>query len=400
MKRSTDRILTTHTGSLPRPPDLREMLQAREKGERPDENVFADRVRSAVAACVAGQARAGIDVVSDGELGKPNFVMYVADRLRGMEGWDDRLYTNNDPDFPGYEDWYARRGTAHFSPRGRPKCVGPLAWKDKDAVKRDIANLRAAIRGLPVEEAFIPSASVGTIAQQVVNGYYGSYEEYVGAIADVMSVEYHAIAESGFVLQIDAPGIAGQRGWPEFRDRPLDEFKKVAGLWVEALNHALRGIPEDRVRVHVCWGNSEAPHTRDVPLRDIVDLVLRVRAGAYSVEAANPRHAHEWRVWQDVKLPEGKVLIPGMIDNMTNFVEHPELVAERIVRFAEIVGRDNLIAGVDCGFATSAGSERVYPPVVWAKLKALSDGARLASEVLWSRRREEPSARVATGSPI
>ena len=384
MKRSLDRILTTHTGSLPRPPDLRAMLQAREKGERIDEAAFTERVRTAVSECVQKQSQAGIDVISDGELGKPNFVMYVAQRLSGMEGWDDQLYTNSDPDFPGYEQWYASRGTAHFSPRGRPKCVGPLAWKDQGAVRRDIENLRAAMDGVDVREAFIPSASIGTIAQQVVNGYYPSYEEYVAAIADVMSVEYRAIAESGFILQVDAPGIAGQRGWPQFRDKPLAEFKKTAGLWVEALNHALRGIPEDRVRMHVCWGNAEAPHTTDVALRDIVDLVLRVNAGAYSVEAANPRHAHEWKVWRDVRLPDGKVLIPGVVDNTTNFVEHPELVAERITRFAEILGRERVIASVDCGFGTSAGSERIYPPVVWAKLRTLAEGARLASEALWS----------------
>lgn len=384
MKRSVDRILTTHTGSLPRPPDLRAMLQARENGDRIDEDAFAKRVRTAVTECVAKQAEAGIDVVSDGELGKPNFVMYVAQRLSGMEGWDDQLYTNSDPDFPGYEQWYASRGTQYFSPRGRPKCVGPLAWKDEGAVRRDIENLRLALGDLKVSDAFIPSASIGTIAQQVVNGYYGSYEEYVAAIADVMSVEYHAIADSGFILQVDAPGIAGQRGWPQFRDRPLAEFKKTAGLWVEALNHALRGIPEDRVRMHVCWGNAEAPHTTDAPLRDVVDLVLRVNVGAYSVEAANPRHAHEWKVWRDVRLPDDKVLIPGVVDNTTNFVEHPELVAERITRFAETVGRERVIAGVDCGFGTSAGSERIYPPVVWAKLRTLAEGARLASQALWA----------------
>lgn len=384
MKRSTERILTTHTGSLSRPPDLRAMLQAREKGDEVDEKVFSERVRSAVSECVARQAEAGIDIVSDGELGKPNFVMYVTQRLSGMEGWDDRLYTNSDPQFPGYEEWYASRGTAHFSPRGRPKCVGPLGWKDEGAVRRDIENLRLALRGLDVSDAFIPSASIGTIAQQVVNDHYGSYEEYVAAIADVMSVEYRAIAESGFILQIDAPGIAGQRGWPQFRDKPLAEFKKTAGLWVEALNHALRGIPQDRVRMHVCWGNAEAPHTTDVALRDIVDLVLRVNVGAYSVEAANPRHAHEWKVWRDVRLPDDKVLIPGVIDNTTNFVEHPELVAERITRFAETVGRERVIASVDCGFGTSAGSERIYPPVVWGKLRTLAEGARLASQALWS----------------
>src|SRR5256885_1971782 len=242
------------------------MLLARDAGKPPDPSVFADRVRTAVAECVDKQARSGIDVVSDGELGKPNFVRYVTDRIGGMEGWDDGLYINTDPEFPGYDAWLASR-------------------------------------------------------------------------------------------------------WPEFRDKPLAEFKKVAGLWVEALNHALKGVPEDRVRMHVCWGNNEAPHTRDAPLRDLIDLVLSVNVGAYSVEAANPRHEHEWKLWQDVKLPDGKVLIPGVIDNTTNFVEHPALVAERIVRFARVVGRENLIAGVACVFGTSAGSEQGYPPVVCGKLK-------------------------------
>jgi 5-methyltetrahydropteroyltriglutamate--homocysteine methyltransferase len=383
MKRSVDRVLTTHTGSLSRPPDLSEMLSARETSEAFDDTAFQTRVRSAVAECVAEQVSCGIDIINDGELGKPNFVMYVADRLSGMEGWDDELYVNHDPDFPGYEAWYAARGTAYFSPRGRPRCIGPLRWKDEDAVRRDIANLRAAADASGVEEAFLTSASIGTIAQQVVNGFYASYEEYVAAIAEVMTVEYRAIVEAGFILQVDAPGIAGLRGWPQFRDLPLEDFKTTARVWVEALNYALRGIPEDRVRVHVCWGNAEAPHTRDAPLRDVVDLVLSVNAGAYSVEAANPRHAHEWAVWRDVKLPNGKILIPGVIDNTTNFVEHPELVAERIVRFAEVVGRENLIAGVDCGFGTSAHSERIYPPVVWGKLRTLVEGARLASAALW-----------------
>jgi 5-methyltetrahydropteroyltriglutamate--homocysteine methyltransferase len=359
------------------------MLRLHETKQPVDEKAFQRRVRSAVQECVEKQVASGIDIVGDGELGRPNFVAYVAERLHGMEGWDDELYVNRDPDFPGYEEWYAARGTAYFSPRGRPKCIGPLGWKNEEAVRRDIADLRAAVNAAGAEEAFITSASIGTLAQMVVNGYYPSYEEWVAAIADVMRVEYVAIVESGFILQIDAPGITGQRGWPQFRDRPLDDFKKTARLWIEALNYALRGIPEERVRVHVCWGNAEAPHTRDAELRDVVDLVLSVNAGAYSVEAANPRHAHEWAVWRDVKLPDGKVLIPGVIDNTTNFVEHPELVAERIVRYAEVVGRANVIAGVDCGFATSAHSERIYPPVVWGKLRTLAEGARLASSALW-----------------
>jgi 5-methyltetrahydropteroyltriglutamate--homocysteine methyltransferase len=380
MKRSVDRVLTTHTGSLPRPPHLLDFMSVR--ADQP--HAFESAVRQAVAECVSQQVEAGIDIVGDGELGKPNFVTYVADRLSGMEGWDDELYVNYDPDFPGYEQWYAARGTAHFSPHGRPKCVGPLRWKDQAALQRDIADLRTAADAAGAEEAFITSASIGTIAQMVVNGYYASYDEYVAAIASVMRDEYRAIVDAGFILQVDAPGIAGQRGWPQFRDLPLDDFKTTARVWIEALNYALRGIPEDRVRVHVCWGNAEAPHTRDAPLRDVVDLVLAVNAGAYSVEAANPRHAHEWAVWREVQLPDGKVLIPGVIDNTTNFIEHPELVAERIVRFAETVGRENVIAGVDCGFGTSAHSERIYPPVVWGKLRALAEGARLASQTLWA----------------
>jgi 5-methyltetrahydropteroyltriglutamate--homocysteine methyltransferase len=231
----------------------------------------------------------------------------------------------------------------------------------------------------------LPSASVGIIAQRLQNQYYSTYEQYVEAIAEVMRLEYRAITGAGLLLQIDAPEMCIDRNLPDFIDKPIAEFQKRAELWVEALNHALEGIPEEQVRFHICWGNGEGPHQRDIPLRDIVDVMLKVRAQAYSVEASNPRHGHEWKLWQDVKLPEGKLLIPGVIDSVTNFVEHPELVAERIIRYAEIVGRENVLAGTDCGFGTSAGSANVYPPIVWAKLKSLAQGAELASRQLWSR---------------
>jgi 5-methyltetrahydropteroyltriglutamate--homocysteine methyltransferase len=384
MKRSTDRILTTHTGSLPRPPDLLEMLREREdRAEGFNDAAFVERVRSSVAEVLRQQAEAGVDVVSDGEQSKVSFFHYVRDRLRGMEGEADRPFGMYE-DFPGYQAWVAqRRGTTGAMAFSRPACVGPLAWKDKFALLADIENFKHALGGVAAEEGFLPSASVGIVAQRMENQYYPTYEAYVETIAEVMKDEYRAIADAGLVLQIDAPEMCIDRNLPEFRERPLSDFRARMELWVEALNHALAGIPEQQVRFHVCWGNGEGPHTGDVPLTDIVDIVLKVHAGAYSVEASNPRHAQEWIVWQDVKLPEGKVLIPGVIDSVTNFVEHPDLVAQRIVRYAELVGRENVIAGTDCGFGTGAFAVNVYPPVVWAKLAALSEGSRIASKRLW-----------------
>jgi 5-methyltetrahydropteroyltriglutamate--homocysteine methyltransferase len=343
-----------------------------------------ERTRTAVAECVRQQAEAGIDVVSDGEQGKPGFYVYLSDRLAGMEGIERAPSPWVNPDFPGYNAWRERRGQhGGGPPANRPQCIGPLSWKDRASLQADINNLKAALTAVDVAEAFIPSASVSLVSRRIENKYYPTYDAYLAAIVDVMSVEYHAIADAGLLLQIDSPEMAIDRSQPEFRDRPLAEFKKHQEQWVEALNHALRGIPADRVRFHICWGNNEAPHTRDVPLRDVLETVLKVNAGAYVIEASNPRHAHEWRVWEEVKLPDGKVLIPGMIDSTTNFVEHPELVAERIVRFADLVGRENIVAGTDCGFGTWAITDMVYPPVVWAKLKSLAEGARIASEQLW-----------------
>jgi 5-methyltetrahydropteroyltriglutamate--homocysteine methyltransferase len=324
-------------------------------------------------------------VVSDGEMGKPGFFQYVRNRLNGLEGVNPEARINLDPDFPGYVEWRtANRGfTGPGLMPGRPECVGPLSWKDFGALETDISNFKAALGAVDVSEAFMPSVSIGIVAARMENRYYPSYEAYVEAIAEVMKDEYRAITSAGFLLQIDAPEMAIDRNTPEFREKPLDDFRDRLNLWVDALNHALTGISEDRVRFHICWGNQEGPHVRDVPLQDVADIMLRVNAGAYSVEAANPRHGHEWRVWQDVKLPEGKCLIPGVIDSTTNFVEHPELVADRLVAYANIVGRENVIAGTDCGFGTSANANMIYPPVVWAKLKTMTDGAAIASRRLW-----------------
>jgi len=386
MKRSSERILTTHTGSLPRPPDLIELMRARETGQSYDEAALDDRVRSAVVEVVHQQAQAGIDVVSDGEMGKPSFFQYVRNRIKGLEGWDPEGRINLDPDFPGYNAWRVNQGrVAPGFLAGRGQCVGPLEWKDKAALQTDIENFKAALKGLDVAEAFMPSASVGIVAQRIDNKYYPTYEAWVEAIANVMKDEYQAIAGAGFILQIDAPEMCIDRNLPEFRDRPIDEFKKRMNLWVDALNTALEGIPEEQVRFHVCWGNQEGPHIRDVPLKDIADVMLRVNAAAYSVEASNPRHGHEWRVWEDTKLPEGKALIPGVLDSTNNFVEHPELIADRITNYANLVGPENVIAGTDCGFGTGATSNAVYPPIVWAKLKALAEGAEIATKRLWGR---------------
>jgi 5-methyltetrahydropteroyltriglutamate--homocysteine methyltransferase len=383
MKRSTDRILTTHAGSLPRPPELVEMIQARQPGDAVDAK-FAAAVRDAVHDTVRKQVDAGIDVVSDGEMGKPSFVHYVRDRLSGFEGVATRPgQINFDEEFPGYQAWRnASRLRGVFG--SRPECTGPLGWKDKGALQRDIDNLKSALDGVVAEEAFVPCASIGIIAQRLANAYYPTYEAYVQAIAEVMRDEYQAIADAGFIVQIDAPEMCIDRALPEFRDKPISEFHKRQRLWVEALNYALAGVPEEQVRFHVCWGNGEGPHTRDVELKEIVEVVLEVNAAAYSVEASNPRHAHEWRVWQETRLPDGKVLIPGVIDSVTNFVEHPELVADRICTYANIVGRENVIAGTDCGFGTAATFENVYPPIVWAKLKTLAKGAAIATKRLWA----------------
>jgi 5-methyltetrahydropteroyltriglutamate--homocysteine methyltransferase len=377
VRRSSQVILTTHTGSLPRPLEL---IDGSLAGAARDEHL-----KSTVFDVVQKQREAGIDVVGDGEMSKPSFVHYVRERLAGFDEVAPTSQIRFVDDFPGYREWF-RNVRADFPQAGRPAagCVAPLGWKNKGPLLGDIANLIAARDAVGADEAFLPSASVGIIAQRLVNLYYSSYEKYVEAIADVMHKEYCTIVDSGLILQIDAPEMCIDRNVPEFADQPLEVFRSRLELWVDALNHALQGIDEERVRLHICWGNEEAPHTRDVGLAEILDIVLRVKAGAYSIEAANPRHAHDWHLWEDTKLPDGKLLIPGVIDTTTNFVEHPQLVADRIVTYAKLLGRENIQAGTDCGFATTATFSAVYHPIIWAKLSAMSEGARLATAKLWA----------------
>jgi 5-methyltetrahydropteroyltriglutamate--homocysteine methyltransferase len=385
MKRSGNRILTTHAGSLARPRELLTALAGFGRGDAPSAG-YAQLLRGAVSGCVREQADNGVDVVSDGELGKPQFADYVAYRLNGFEGQSVRpgfVNPSQRPEpFPQWAAWAAQQTTnMGVAAERRPVCVGPLSWKDR-AYGADIANLSAALEGVEVEEAFLPSPSPGILAMRLPNEYYPSEEAYLHALADVLRDEYRAIVDAGFLLQIDAPDTA--MAWDRQQWDSLAEFRRAVALRIEALNYALDGIPEEQVRFHVCWGNGERPHTGDVALRDIVDIVLTVRAAAYSVEAANPRHAHEWEVWQDVRLPEGKILIPGVIDSLTYFVEHPELVAQRLVQYASLVGRENVIAGADCGFGTAASDNpRVHPEIVLGKFRAMAEGSAIASARLW-----------------
>jgi len=377
MKRSTERILTTHTGSLPRPMDLTATLEAMDAGTAPEAKAFDTRVRNAVAEVVRKQVEAGIDVVSDGEQGKVGYSTYVRYRLTGFEGQSTVSVRADWADFP---EAAARYGRSTVS---RPACTGPIDWKDRDAVKRDTANLKTALAAVQSEEAFMTAASPGVIAHFLRNEYYPTREAYLARLADIMKEEYDAIVQAGFVLQVDCPDLAMGRHLA-FADLGTREFVKIAEGNVEALNHALRDIPPERVRLHLCWGNYEGPHHRDIPLRDIIGVVLKARPQAISLEGANPRHEHEWAVFREVKLPDGKLLIPGVLDSTTNFIEHPELVAQRITRYAGVVGKENVIAGSDCGFGTFARSNpQVEPEIVWAKFRAMADGARLASAELW-----------------
>ena len=373
---STDRIRTTHTGSLPRPEDLVRMLYARERGERVDEAAFAARVRSAVAELVKRQVEHGIDVVNDGEAGKVGYSTYVMERLTGFDGEGSLPPLGDLVDFPEYA--VRLQGDEALREMKCPACTGPVAWKDRDAVRRDVENLKAALEGSGATDAFLSAASPGVVSLFLKNQHYPSHEAYLFALADVLREEYEAIAAAGFVLQLDCPDLAMGRHI-QFSDRSLEDFRKMISLHVEALNHAVRNVPPERMRMHLCWGNYEGPHHRDVPLRDVLDVVLRARPLGLSFEAATPRHAHEWRVFEDVKLPEGKVLIPGVVDTSTNYIEHPELVAERLRRYAGAVGRENVMAGTDCGLATFAGFLPVEPRIAWAKLAAMAEGARLAS---------------------
>jgi 5-methyltetrahydropteroyltriglutamate--homocysteine methyltransferase len=378
MKRSTERILTTHTGSLPRPSDLTTALEAMDAGTMPDPEAFDARVRRAVADVVRQQVEAGVDIVNDGEQGKVGYSTYVRYRLTGFDGQSVVPVRADWADFPEAAARYGRQAAV-----ARPACNGPIAWRDHAAVQRDIANLKAALSGVNPAEAFMTAASPGVIAHFLQNEYYPSRDAYLARLADVMKEEYDAISQAGFLLQVDCPDLAMGRHL-RFPELSTPEFLKIAEANIEALNHALRDIPPDRLRLHLCWGNYEGPHHRDIPLKDILGIVLKAWPQAISFEGANPRHEHEWVVFREVELPEDKVIIPGVLDSTTNFIEHPELVAQRIVRYAEVVGRERVIAGSDCGFSTFARTTFVVEPeIVWPKLRAMAEGARLASEQLW-----------------
>jgi 5-methyltetrahydropteroyltriglutamate--homocysteine methyltransferase len=379
MKRSTERILTTHTGSLPRPEALLDALEGRSFVAGTD---FAALVRQAVADIVRKQVEVGVDIVNDGEMSKPSYATYVKDRLTGFEGEAEPLMLGDLADYPEYGQRFLSQ--VAMERLARPACTGPVTCKDTSAVQADIANLKAALANSGAVEGFLSSASPGVISIFLGNHYYKTHEEYLAALAEAMRPEYKAIVDAGFILQIDCPDLAMGRHI-QFPDASLAEFRKKITAHVEALNHALQGIPAERTRIHLCWGNYEGPHHRDVPLRDIIDIVFRANVSGISYEAANPRHEHEWVVFEDIKLAEGKVLIPGVIDSVTNFIEHPELVAQRIRNLARVVGPENVIAGTDCGFATFAGYSAVDPRIAWAKFQSLSEGARIASQTLFRR---------------
>jgi len=378
MKRSTDRILTTHTGSLPRANDLTLLLEALDAGTVPEQAAFDTRVRRAVGDIVRQQVDAGVDVVNDGEQGKVGYSTYVRHRLTGFGG-QAAVPTRADwADFPEAAAKSERRSTIM-----RPSCNGPIDWKDRTAVQKDVANLTAAVSSAKPTEAFMTAASPGVIAHFLKNEHYPSREAYLARLVDVMKEEYDAIHRAGFILQVDCPDLAMGRHLA-FPDLSNAEFLKIAAANVEALNHALRDIPPDRMRLHLCWGNYEGPHHRDIPLKEILPIALKSRPQALSFEGANPRHEHEWIVFKDVKLTDDRLIIPGVLDSTTNFIEHPELVAQRLVRYAEIVGRERVMAGTDCGFATFARSvNQVEPEITWAKFKSMAEGARLASKQLW-----------------
>ena len=380
MKRSTERILTTHTGSLPRPEDLIRMMFAKEEGVPVDPAALGARIRAAVAEVAAKQVQAGIDVVNDGEMSKPSYATYVKDRLHGFGGASHPLQYQDLVDFPGM----AKRvfGDPGRARRRTPACDGPISVRDPAAARADTDNLRAALQPLAVSEGFMSAASPGVVSLFVHNDHYPTHEAYLFAIADAMRHEYEAVARAGFILQIDCPDLAMGRHI-QYAALGLDAFKKAARLHIEALNHALANVPPEQARVHLCWGNYEGPHHYDVPLGDILEVVFAARPAGISFEAANPRHGHEWKVFERVKLPDGKIIIPGVIDSTTNFIEHPELVAERLTKYASLVGRENVIAGTDCGFGTWVGQAAVDPDIVWAKLGAMAEGARIASRTLY-----------------
>ena len=398
MKRSTDRILTTHVGSLARPDDLVEVLRAKDRGQSYDREAYTKLVRGAVADVVRRQTEAGVDVVTDGEQSKTTFFAYIVERFNGFTRKPAPTGQEGNPrgasrDYRAFPDYYAwsERIAEWAGGRGGDRnrygvdvCTGPVSYKGHAAVRADIENLELALKGRRHEEVFVPAIAPSYIFATLANEFYRTEEEYEHALADALREEYRAIVDAGFVVQVDDPRLVTQ--FMMNPDLSVADCRKWAEKRVEAINYSLRGIPRDKVRFHTCYSIDVGPRVYDMELKDIVDILLKINAGAYSFEAANPRHEHEWRVWEAVTLPKGAVLIPGTITQSTVLVEHPELVAQRIVRFAGVVGRENVIAGADCGFASFAASEEIHPTIVWAKLAALTEGARLASGQLWRTR--------------
>jgi 5-methyltetrahydropteroyltriglutamate--homocysteine methyltransferase len=388
MKRSVDRILTTHVGSLIRPQPLQEFLRAKQAGKPFDLQAYDHCLTRSVADVVRRQAEAGIDVISDGEFGKSiSWSQYVLERLSGFERRAVKPGGNpfqRGADRERFAEFYAELD-AHeeVATRTDSVCVGAINYTGQAELQRDIENFKAALQGVNVEEAFLPVAAPASVIPDRKNEYYKSDEECLFAIGAAMRTEYKMIVDAGFLLQLDdaRAAVTYDRMVPP---AAFADYRKWVDMHMEVLNHAIEGLPPECIRYHVCWGSWPGPHTTDVPLKEIVDLILKVKVGAYVIEGANPRHEHEWKVWKDVKLPDGKVLIPGVISHATNVVEHPELVAERIGRYARLVGRENVLAGTDCGFAQGPFYRRVHPSIMWAKLEALAQGARLASKELWS----------------
>lgn len=382
MKKSVDRILTTHVGSLPRPDDLIELMFAKGEGDAVDKQLLEEKTQAAVYEVVQHQKDSGIDVVSDGEMSKPSYATYVTERLTGFAGTSDLPKLSDILEYPNVSRSYFNDPGVRSLNKNRPACNGPVTSKGTAAAEADIAHFKHALAAASPEDAFMNAASPGLVSMFLGNTYYKTEEEFLWAVAEAMKPEYQAIIDAGFLLQLDCPDLAMTRH-REFANAPVEDFRDYAKLHIEVLNGALSGIPQDRIRVHICWGNYPGPHHHDVPLEQIIDLLLTIRAGALLMEAANSRHEHEWKVFESVKLPQDKILIPGVIESMSNRIEHPELVAQRIVRFANLVGRENVIAGSDCGFGTFVGLDLVDAGIAWAKLSSLAEGARLASEELW-----------------
>ncbi len=380
MQKSTERFLTTHTGSLPRPDALIRAMYAKEEGVPVDPPALAAMVRAAVAEVVGKQAKAGVDLINDGEMSKPSYATYIKDRLAGFGGTGNTFVYQDIHEFPRLEQRVF--GDPGRSRRKTPACNAAISVRDKEAPVADAENLKAALAGVAAKGGFMSAASPGVIGLFFRNDHYPSQEKYLEAIAQAMRHEYETVAKAGFVLQIDCPDLAMGRHI-QYASLSLEDFRKRAGLHVAALNHAVANIPAEQLRIHVCWGNYEGPHHFDVALADIIDIVFSAKPAAISFEAANPRHAHEWKLFETVKLPDGKVIIPGVIESKSNFIEHPELIAQRIARYAKLVGRENVIAGSDCGFGTWVGQAAVDPEVVFAKLAAMREGADIATKRFW-----------------